>query len=75
MSELSAVAETLAKYGAWAIVAVLILAVRALFQRINEIHDARMADLKEFLRNGITQDAAVVHALDKLEEAVKAIKP
>ena len=72
MGELAAIAETLAKYGAWAIVAVLIVTVRALYNRVNFLQDARLADMKEVVLRSIETDKDQAHAMDKLTEALRA---
>jgi len=75
MGELAAIAEAFSKYGAWAFVAILLLVVRALYARLNTIQDARLADMRDFLTTGIKAQEASAHALDKLEEVVRSIKP
>jgi hypothetical protein len=75
MGELAAIAEAFSKYGAWAFVAMLLVTVKVLYTRNTQIQDARLADMKEFLREGIRAQEASAHALDKLEDVVKAIRP
>lgn len=75
MGELASIAKAFADYGAWGFVALCIVVIRVLYNRNTEIQDARLADMKEFLREGIRAQEASAHALDKLEDVVRAIKP
>lgn len=75
MAEIGAIAEAFSKYGAWAFVALLCLVVKVLYARNTQIQDARLQDMREFLREGINAHTASAHALDKLEEVVRGLKP
>lgn len=75
MAELGAIAEVFSKYGAWAFVALLLLIVRALYARNTAIQDARLQDARDTLKESIRAQEATVHALDKLEDLVRSIRP
>lgn len=78
MGELAAAAETLSKYGAWGIVAVLLLVCRVLWNRGNTTQDARLADaekhrveLTNLLTKSIENDKDQTHALMALTDVIK----
>jgi hypothetical protein len=75
MGELAAIAETFSKYGAWAFVALLLVTVKVLYNRNTSLQDARLQDMKEFLREGIKAQEASAHALEQLEVVVRSLKP
>ena len=64
MAELAATAEVLAKCGAWGIVAVMILVVRALYARGNQLQDKLM----EFAMKSLEADKDTKAALDKVSD-------
>lgn len=74
MSEVSALAKAFQDYGPWALVAVLLIAVVALWRHANEIQAQRLCDLKDMLATGIRAQEAAAHALDKLEDVVRSNK-
>ncbi len=75
MSELASIAEAFSKYGAWMFVAVLLVVVKTLYNRLNTIQDARLSDMRDFLTTGIRAQEASAHALEQLEIVVRSIKP
>lgn len=73
MAEIGAIAEAFSKYGAWAIVALLLVVVRALYNRCVALQDAHTARLEQWLRESINAQSAAAHALDKLEEVIRGL--
>lgn len=75
MAELAGIAEAFAKFGAWGIVALLVLVVRSLYRDMRISEAARLSDMRDFLTTGIKAQEASSHALDKLEEVIRGLKP
>jgi F0F1-type ATP synthase membrane subunit b/b' len=73
MGELAGIAEAFSKYGAWMFVAVLLLVVRALYNRVNAIQDARLQDVRDTLRESIKAQDATAHSLEMLEQLIKGL--
>lgn len=75
MGELAAIADVLSKVGGYGIAAIFIWLWMKERDRSNTVQDSRLADWKERDERAIRAQEATVHALDKIEELVRSMKP
>lgn len=75
MGELAAIADVLSKVGGYGIAALFIWLWIKERDRNNTVQDLRLSDWKERDERAIRTQEATVHALDKIEELIRSIKP
>lgn len=75
MGELAGIADVLSKVGGYGIAAFFAWLWMKERDRSNNVQDQRLTDWKERDDRSIRREEAVAHALDKIEELVRAMKP
>lgn len=74
MAELAGIADVLSKVGGYGLAALFAWFYMKERDRGNSIQDSRLSDWKERDERAIRAQEAVVHALDKIEELIRALK-